>query len=134
MKNVFYALTFMLLMFSCTSDDDNQNTEATLNGSWHLVNVSGGLVGVNDDFDTGLITWIFNENNLELTVINTNTTDVIFDGLASGTYNYQPLTTTGENTDIVVDFFSFRITTLTTVQLILDEGIAADGFLLTFSR
>mgnify|MGYP000498269196 CR=1 FL=1 len=134
MKNVFYALTFMLLMFSCTSDDDNQNTEATLNGSWHLVNISGGLVGVNDDFDTGLITWIFNENNLELTVINTNTTDVIFDGLASGTYNYQPLTTTGENTDIVVDFFSFRITTLTTVQLILDEGIAADGFLLTFSR
>ena len=60
----YLYIPFMFLLFSCTSDDDNQKTEATLNGSWHLVNISGGLVGVNDDFDTGLITWIFNENNL----------------------------------------------------------------------
>ena len=135
MKSTFYILGLILVVLSCNSDDDaQQNTEPTLFGPWSLVNVSGGFAGVNDDFEIGTITWNFNLENLELTVTNTNTTNVIFDGLPSGTYDYALLTPIDEDASVVINTFSYDITTLSSSQLVLDEGIAFDGFLLTFNR
>jgi hypothetical protein len=135
MKTTFFVFVLALLVFSCNDDDDTQqHTDLMLDGSWSLVNVSGGFAGVDDDFEIGLITWGFDHDNWKVTITNNNTVNVIFDGLASGTYDYQLITATGEEIDLVVDSFSFRMTTLTSEQLILDEGVAADGFLLTFSR
>ncbi|MFK7833260.1 MAG: hypothetical protein AB8B52_08290 [Winogradskyella sp.] len=135
MKTRLFTLIVVLFLFSCNNDDDAaQNSEPTLIGPWSLVNVSGGFAGIDDDFEVGLITWDFNENFLEFTVTNNNTTNVIFDGLPSGTYNFQVLSTTGEDSQLVTETFSYEITTLTSSQLVLDEGIAFDGFLLTFSR
>ncbi|WP_299107981.1 hypothetical protein [uncultured Winogradskyella sp.] len=135
MKHTFYLLTLMLLTLSCNSDDDNsEQNEPTLYSSWSLVNVSGGLAGANDDFEMDLITWDFDEANLELTVTNNNTANVIYDGLPSGTYDYEVPSTTNEVTTVVIDNINYVITTLTNSQLILDEGVAVDGFLLTFSQ
>tara|TARA_R110002111_G_scaffold103778_5_gene160986 strand:- start:38604 stop:39026 length:423 start_codon:yes stop_codon:yes gene_type:complete len=137
MKTTFYILVLMLSTLSCNSDDDTpQNSEPTLNGSWSLVNVTGGLAGVDDDFEIGLIIWDFNQDNLELTVTNNNTANVIYDGLSSGTYDYEVLSTTGEDAYLVIHNFGINheIITLNASQLVLDEGVAADGFLLTFSR
>lgn len=135
MKTYSYILVLILLTFSCNNDDDvQQNTDPTLNGPWSLVNVSGGLIGVNDDFELGLITWNFNIETSEVTISNSNAEPVIFDGLASGIYNYEVLSTTGEVSYVVINSFNYAITTLSSSQLILDEGVAADGFLLKFSR
>lgn len=137
MKSKLYILILALITFGCNSDDDaQQDTNATLNGSWSLINVSGGFAGVDDDFEIGLITWDFDNSNLKLTVTNNNTEEVIYDGLSSGDYDFQVLTTTGEVGYLVIHNHGIdhAITTLTTSQLILDEGVAADGFLLTFSR
>ena len=135
MKTLFYFLVLILFTFSCNSDDDaQQNTDSALQGTWSLVNVSGGLAGVNDDFEIGTITWNFNEDNLELTVTNTNTTTVIYDGFPSGTYDYELLTPTEESASVTINSFEYRITTLTSSLLLLDEGVAADGFLLTFRK
>lgn len=137
MKNTIYILTFTLLMLSCNTDDNSQqNAEPTIGGQWNLVNVTGGLAGVDDDFEVGLIIWDFNEDNLELTVTNNNTANVIYDGLSSGTYDYEVLSTTGEAAYLVIHNFGINdeIITLNASQLVLDEGVAADGFLLTFSR
>ena len=135
MKTPVYVLILILFTFSCNNDDDaQQNTDPTLEGTWSLVNVYGGLAGVDDDFDMGTITWDFDEDNLELTVTNTNTTAVIYDGFPSGTYDYELFTPTDENASVTINTFSYVITTLTSSQLILDEGVAADGFLLTFNR
>lgn len=135
MKTALYIFLLALCSLSCNSDDDaQQNHEPTLNGSWSLVNVYGGFAGVDDDFETGLITWTFNSSNSEVTVTNTNTTDVIYDGFPSGTYDYELLIPTDEDSSVKINTFSYRITTLTSTQLVLDEGVAADGFLLTFSR
>ena len=135
MKTTFYTLIFTLLLFSCNIDDDTQkNCEPTLNGSWSLVNVLGGLAGINDDFEVGLIIWDFNQENLELTVTNNNTVDVIYDGFPSGTYDYEIITQTNGDTSLIINTISYSITTLSSSQLVLDEGVAADGFLLTFSR
>ena len=135
MKTPFCFLVLILFTFSCNSDDDaQQNTDSALQGTWSLVNVSGGLAGVNDDFEIGTITWNFNEDNLELTVTNTNTTTVIYDGFPSGTYDYELLTPTEESASVTINSFEYRITTLTSSLLLLDEGVAADGFLHTFRR
>jgi hypothetical protein len=135
MKKTIYIIIITLLTLSCNSDDEaSQNEEPSLIGPWSLVNVSGGLAGVNDDFEIGVITWDFNENFLEFTVTNTNATNVIFDGLPTGTYNFRVLSSTGEDAFLVTDTYSYEITTLTGTQLKLDEGIAFDGFLLTFTR
>lgn len=135
MKTLFYFLVLILFTFSCNSDDDaQQNIDSALQGTWSLVNVSGGLAGVNDDFEIGTITWNFNEDNLELTVTNTNTTTVIYDGFPSGTYDYELLTPTEESASVTINSFEYRITTLTSSLLLLDEGVAADGFLLTFRK
>ena len=135
MKTTFYVFVLVLFLVSCNNNDDSiENTDTTLEGSWSLVNASGGFAGVNDDFEVGLITWNFNQDNLELTVTNANTANVIFDGLHSGTYNYVFLTTTGEDVSLVINSISYDLTTLSSSELELDEGVAADGFLLTFSK
>ncbi len=135
MKTTFYVFVLTLLMVSCSNnDDEQQNSNPTLDGSWSLVNVSGGFAGIDYDFEVGLITWVFNQGDLELTVTNTNTTNVIYDGLPSGVYDYEVLTPTGEDTSVIINTFNYTITTLSSSQLVLNEGIAFDGFLLTFSK
>lgn len=124
-------------MLSCGNDDDNQNNndEGLLDGQFSLVNVSGGLLGVDDYFEIGLITWDFDGYNWVLTVDNNNSTNVAYHGLPSGTYDYQILTTTGEDAYLVVNEvnFSYRIALYDSSELLLDESIAFDGFLLSFN-
>ena len=134
MKTTFYILVLMLLTLSCNSDDSQQNIEPTPNSPWSLVNVSGGLAGVDDDFEIGLITWDFNPNNSELTVTNNNTANVVYDGFPTGAYDYEVITQTNGDMSVIINSFSYNITSLSATQLILDEGVLADGFLLTFSR
>jgi len=135
MKTTFYILVLMLFTLSCNSDDDTQqNSEPTLDGSWSLVNVTGGLAGVDDDFEIGLIIWDFNQDNLELTVTNNNTVNVIYDGFPTGTYDYEIFTETNGEMSVVINTVSYRVTNLTSSQLVIDEGVVADGFLLLFSR
>ncbi len=135
MKINFNILIFALMAWSCNSNDDGQQSSGKkLDGTWSLVNVSGGFAGVNDDFETGLIIWGFDTTNFEITVTNNNTETVIFDGLPSGTYDYQILTTTGEAAYLVVDSFSYEIAAPSTSVLILDEDITSDGFRLTLNR
>lgn len=81
----------------------------------------------------GTITWNFNQDNLDLKVNNTYATTAIYDGLPSGTYDYELLTPTDEIASVTINTFSSIILTLMSSQLILDEDVAADGFLLTFS-
>ena len=82
----------------------------------------------------GLITWVFNDANWRVTITNKNKTNVIFDGLASGTYKYQLISATDKEVNLVIDSFSFRMAALNLEELILDESVAADGFILTFGR
>lgn len=135
MKTTFFILVLMLSTLSCNSDDDTQqNSDPTLDGSWSLVNFTGGLAGIDDDFETGLIIWDFNQDNLELTVTNNNTVNVIYDGFPTGTYDYEIFTETNGEMSVVINTVSYRVTTLASSQLVIDEGIVADGFLLTFIR
>ena len=134
MKTNFYFLALMLLTLSCKSDDDlDHNLNPTLIESWSLVNVSGGFAGVDDDFNDGVILWNFSNDPSEITITNTNTTEVVHSGYPSGTYSYE-IETTPNDTTVVIENTDLRIISLTTNQLILDEGMVSDGFQYTFNR
>jgi len=136
MKNYFYLVVLTVFAFSCNNDDDAaQNIGPTLEGSWSLTNVFGGLAGIDDDYENDVIIWDFNLSNQELTVTNTNIETVIFDGLPTGVYDYQVMTNADEEVILIIEGFDFRVSGLTNTTFILDEGaFTSDGFQLSFSR
>ena len=134
MKTAFYLFVLALLVVSCNSDDAEQNNTAALEGPWSLVNVEGGIAGVDDDFDIGLIIWNF-DSYTQLTVTNNNTVNVVFDGLPSGIYEYRHLTSGQGDTSFldIVDVSGFRFISSSSSQFVLYDGMV-DGFLLTFRK
>jgi len=134
-QNLFLALFLSLTFIACNSDDDATATflKPTIAGTWNLTNVSGGFAGVDSDFEEGLVTWTFNTETSEVTVENTNTELTIFDGLPSGTYDYE-FDATSEPQTLNVDFLSTIVLELSSTQMLWDEGVAFDGFLLKFNR
>lgn len=132
MKHIsIFLLSFSLLFSSCNSDDDSNNNTITINGTWSLKNVSGGLAGVDEDIGIGVIKWIFNENTSILTIENNSIGT--FSGFPSGNYNYSLETNNGIEY-ITINNFEMVITSLLENEMIIDEGIAVDGFLYKFNR
>ncbi|MEQ6124453.1 hypothetical protein AAON49_09650 [Pseudotenacibaculum sp. MALMAid0570] len=127
---------FLGMLFLTTCLDTNVSYDETINGTWNLRNVSGGLQGINIDYNHGLVKWTFDLQNNLLTVENNITTtgpQDIYAGLDSGTYNFeieennqlQTLYVNGvKQGDVYIDGFILK----------LDDGIAADGFLKEFER
>jgi hypothetical protein len=124
---------FVLMTLSCHTNDDNSPNEISIAGSWNLIHVSGGLAGIDDDFETGLITWSFNEETSSVLVVNNNSEAVIYDGFPSGNYTYS-IELNEDIQTLIINDISMIIHTLTATDLILDEGIAVDGFLLSLKR
>ena len=124
-----------LLLVSCNKSDDDGGDAATLNGIWHLKNVSGGFVGVDVDYDRGEIVWNFNlttgvlsvENNLEET-----DPDYAYSGLETGTYLFEVSEINGQEV-VFIEGTDNGIYTVTSTMLTIDDR-PADGFLRTFER
>ncbi|HET8810467.1 MAG TPA: hypothetical protein VFM65_09420 [Flavobacteriaceae bacterium] len=130
MKPIIF--TFLVLFFGCFAGCDNSDNDIddpTIYGSWNLMNISGGFAGVDNDFERGTIIWTFDGNSSELVVENNNTEEVI-DGLDSGTYMFS---ISGSDT-LFVEGGRFGVYTVSKTQLIIDQGVASDGFLLKFER
>mgnify|MGYP004285581033 FL=1 len=121
-------------MFGCSDDESNQ-TE-TLNGIWNLKNVSGGLAGINIDYNQGDVKWSFNlENNtliVENNIITTGPED-IYAGLESGTYNIE-ITQSGEIQTLFINNTERGVLILLNDNLKIDDGLYADGFITEFER
>ena len=127
---------FCGVIASCNNDDSIQAT--TINGTWNLKNISGGLAGINDDYNQGIIKWIFDSQALTLTVENNNSQNIIYDGFESGMYSYSILESGGNSYLIVADI-EFGGYTLTENNLMIDQnktwtGSGADGFIIELER
>jgi hypothetical protein len=97
MKTKLLSLALGTLLFvSCSDDDTNlRYTGGPLQPvTWQLVNVSGSIAGIDDDFAPGVIKWTFNTDNT-VTVVNNNTNEALTDFFDSGNYTYGYV----ENTD-----------------------------------
>jgi hypothetical protein len=138
MKIVKLSLLMILSLgffTSCNNDDDSNQVE-TLNGIWNVKNISGGFAGIDDDYDSGVITWTF--NNQVLTVENNESQGNIYSGFESGTYNYSTNEINGNNYILINDDeyggFTLSINNLIINQNETSSGSGADGFMLQFER
>jgi hypothetical protein len=135
-KLSFLIILSLVFLTSCSNDDDSNQTE-TLNGIWNLKNVSGGLQGINIDYSQGEVKWNFNLGNntliIENNIITTGPKD-IYAGLDSGTYNIRIEQNGNTETLFINDTERGVIILLSTSNLKIDDGLAADGFVTEFER
>lgn len=83
---ILSALLILFLTNSCTIDDD-ATVDRTILGKWNLVQVSGTIAGITDDFDYGVVTWDFALQSVIVT--NNNVNDNLIATFESGIYSYQ---------------------------------------------
>lgn len=140
MKTRILTLVLVLGVFiftSCDSDDDTAPMDP-IHGIWNLVNVSGGFAGINEDYESGSITWSFNSQDLTITVQNNTGQINLFSGYVTGTYPYA-IIEANENVYLVInntEFGSYIVsdTSLNINQNEFSFGTGADGFFLQFER
>lgn len=131
MKIFLVSFFSFLLISSCS--DSYDSVDDILNGTWNVANVSGGFAGMDQDFESGTITWTFDASSSMLTVANNNVlVDVIYDGLDSGTYSYSILKIDSKN-HLVIDDQEFAGISFANELLFLNQneistGSGADGF------
>jgi len=116
---VLLIVGFGGVIASCNDDDSTQ--ASTINGTWNLKNISGGIAGINDDYNQGIIKWIFNSQSLTLIVENNNSQNTIYDGFLSGIYNYSILES-GGNSFLIVEDTEFGGYTLMENNLMIDQN------------
>ncbi|GAL69048.1 hypothetical protein [Jejuia pallidilutea] len=137
---------FFLTSCNVNNDDDldalNQQQELQIY-QWHLTNVSGGVDGIDIDFEADTIIWVFSVDfvgNGNLEVENNNTDDTLEDGLDTGTYPVS-IPVYDNQSILFVDGNEFAgVVTPTEQDLIMNQNIkstgetSSDGFIYTFKR
>ncbi|MDD5150489.1 MAG: carboxypeptidase-like regulatory domain-containing protein [Flavobacterium sp.] len=138
MKNLVLCLGLALsfIASSCSLDNWSSKDEPQINSSWILKNTSGGIAGINDNFNNGDVIWDFNRSNQTLTVTKkVNTTG---SGIPAGTYSYT-LKQEGKTSLIEIKQVDVVYTTLT-YEFLNENGVVfkdealADGFQYTFVK
>ncbi|MBD0832018.1 hypothetical protein [Aestuariibaculum sediminum] len=139
MKKLFLILSLTYL-FSCGISDDNSDnvTPQAVRVEWHLIKVTGGISGVNNNFELYDIVWEFNDETGQFTVNNTNEDSSIEDGLDSGTYVFSILKEDSSNYFIVNDteFANILVDNnageMTLDQNVTTAGVGSDGYIYYF--
>jgi hypothetical protein len=141
MKMKFLYLLFFAIGFltSCNNDDDLPNA-SDIEGTWDLVNISGGFAGVNCDYPAGEITWKFENDLLEVDNNYTGDTTQICSNVLSqsSSDSYSTLESNGSLFLVLNNAESGEIT-LSDSELIIDTnslsvGSGADGFVYRLER
>ena len=133
-------ITFLSLitLTNCSISNEDNSTPQVYKTYWHLINVSGGFAGVNNDFELNKIVWLFNDTENTLTVSNNNSSDAE-DGLDTGTYTYTVITDDNGNLFLSINSNEYGHLDISETQLIIDQNITttvtgADGFIYTFRK
>ncbi len=127
-------LFLSVVCLNCSNDDDHSDTPLSgLQGKWNLVNITGGFIGVNQDFEKGVIVWDFNDSTKMVTVTNNAvTTGGIYTGLESGTYPYS-ISAPMDSDELYVNDVSLGIYILESDKFTLNAQYK-DGYKLSLER
>ena len=136
-KIIFLNLICVLFCFACSQDDDVIFTDPA-EGDWSLVNVSGTLLGLDQDIEAGVIVWTFNPAENTVTIVNNNTDEEITDFFESGTYAYIYMSNNGEtelcSESLIIEDTDFGCQSFTNGDTMTLSNIWVDGYILTFVK
>lgn len=135
-KSLILIFSCFFILSSCSVNNSDDIPPQKIEYLWHLIRVTGGVSGVDEQFSTDTVVWSFNNETSILNVDNKNTDDTIEDGLDSGSYSYSVEEIDGK-AFLSIDgneFGNFETsqTTLTINQNIMSTGNVSDGFIYTF--
>ncbi|MFH6771665.1 hypothetical protein [Gaetbulibacter aestuarii] len=140
MKTYKILLLFTLtLFFNCSLGNDNTtNSVPKTNITWHLTQTTGGIEGVNDQFELGTVVWTFYESTGVLYVDNQNTDTTKEAFLSSGNYTYS-INQVGGLKFITIDGVEYGEIIINTNDFTINEnnkstGTESDGFVYTFQK
>jgi hypothetical protein len=135
MKKILIPLIAALALISCNESDDS-NSQNSIAGNYNLVNVSGSIAGVSNDFDPGVIRWHIDGENQSLTVINNfdDNNGSIEDFMETGSYTFETTTneTAGQcNYKYLADDNDLGCLSIETDGTLVFTQPYADGYILT---
>ena len=134
-KSIIIVLSCFFIFSNC-SDNQDPIEPQKIEYLWHLVKVTGGIAGINQEFSVGTIIWSFDDASKKLVVENNNDDNAVEDALDSGSYNYDVLELEQELYLIIDEneFGNFKTSQnlLVIDQNIMSTGNGADGFIYTF--
>lgn len=140
-----HMILMLLLLSACEQGGQNEAGTSVdlklgqaLEGSWNLVNISGGFAGIDQDIEAGEVLWTFDRQLSMLTIEKRQEPEAPFGGLPSGAYSYSLLPMDGK-LYLIVDGAEEGEIFLQEGQLVLDgnsrsEGSGADLFVFIFQR
>ena len=135
-KSIILVLSCFFIFSNCSLNDSESAPEQEIEYYWHLIQVTGGVAGVDERFDLNTIVWNFDDDTNILTVENNNTDDSIEDGFNAGTYSFSILDIDGTLYLIVDDeeigSFNVNQSTFTLDTNKMSTGTGADGFIYLF--
>ncbi len=136
----------LFLLFNCSVNDDNntdqQEPQEIQIYQWHLTNVSGGIEGVDLDFEMDTVIWVFTVDFVgsgTLQVQNNNTDTTLEDGLETGIFSVS-IPVYDSQSILFIDGDEFGgVLTPTEEDLVINQnitsnGAGSDGFIYTFKR
>lgn len=107
-----------------------------MSGTWNLKMITGGFGGLEDTYNSGVVVWTF--NNQQLTVQNNAPASFIYSGLTTGVYPYEVQIINNETYLFIANEHfsgvSFLNNELTLDQNSIPDANGADGFVLLFER
>lgn len=128
-----FVILLAFCTLSCSLGDD---TEPTQSAKWNLIQITGGVAGINVTLERNVITWVFDELNGTLTV-EENVQGESY-GLIEGTYSYSFQNIANAEFIFIdgIEYGSINIgqTSFTIDQNITSTGTMADGFEFRFIR
>lgn len=131
----FYVILLSIFLFSCSNDDDNSAQETGLQGTWNLVNVTGGIAGIDEDIERGMVVWDFDMTSGMVTITNTIADSTFDTSLPSGTYSYS-VSAPADDDVLIVNEVSLGIINIAGSAFTVGQssGISEDGLVFLFQR
>lgn len=125
-----FFIAIIIVSFSCQNDKESNDSQNQIAREWKLIKVTGGLIGVSQEINPGMIKWTFNSTTNTVTVINSTTDESLYDFFETGVYNYQIMDDSTEgicNEVLKIDGIELGCISFIDNKLLLNQSFA-DGF------
>lgn len=128
---------FIIGFLAGCQKDDPTFFGAALEGTWSLINISGGFVGTNCDIPEGIVVWTFSDSQVEMEN-NDPSGEAPCSGVLTGAFSYSILEQNSKHFLLIDGNERGRINLegneLTINQNEFSTGSGADGFVLILKK